>query len=68
LLNEGTSVWRPLVVVNLGDDRYRVIGKPSEDEEWAYAPGMVVTIDGNRRIIAEATPNDGQPAACSRCL
>ena len=55
LLNEGTAVWRPIVAADLGNDRYRVTGEPSDDERWAYATGKVVTVDGDRRIIAEAS-------------
>jgi hypothetical protein len=53
LLNEGTAVWRPVSALLLGEGRFRVTGEPSDDEEWAFAPGVTVIVDGNRRIIAE---------------
>jgi hypothetical protein len=53
LLNEGTAVWRPVSALLLGERRFRVTGVPSEDEEWAYAPGVTVIVDSDRRIIAQ---------------
>ena len=53
LLNEGTSVWRPVSALLLGEGRFRVTGAPPDDEEWAFSPGVTVLVDGDRRIIAE---------------
>lgn len=55
LLNEGTVVWRPIVAIALGRGRYSITGKPSDEEEWAFATGTTVLVDGDRRITKEAT-------------
>jgi hypothetical protein len=54
LLNEGTAVWRPVVALCFGEGRFRVAGEPSDDEKWAFPPGVTVIVDGDNRIIAEA--------------
>ncbi len=55
LLNEGTFVWRPIVATALGHRRYSITSEPSDDEEWAFATGTTVMVDGDRRITGEAT-------------
>jgi hypothetical protein len=55
LLDEGTAVWRPIVATNLGHGRYKITGEASDGEEWEFATGTTVTVDGNGRIIAVAT-------------
>lgn len=55
LLNEGTVVWRPVVAMALGRGRYKIIHAPSDEEEWAFASGTTVMVDGDGRIIGEAT-------------
>jgi len=42
LLNEGVDVWRPVEATRLSADTYRVEGEIPDDEEWAFAPGVVV--------------------------
>lgn len=42
LLNEGTSVWRPVEATQLSADTYLVEGEMPENEEWAFAPGTIV--------------------------
>ncbi len=55
LLNEGTSVWRPILATDLGRGRYSITGDPSDDEQWAFATGTTVVVDGDRRIVATIT-------------
>jgi len=43
LLNEGTDVWRPVAAERLNDGSYRIVGPCPNDEEWAFAPGSVVS-------------------------
>lgn len=56
LMNEGTDVWRPVLATDLGEGRFQITSEPSVDEEWAFAPGMTVVLDVDKRIIAEARP------------
>lgn len=45
LLNEGTSVWRPVVAFDVGDGSFRLscAEAPEDlDEAWRFAPGTVV--------------------------
>ncbi|PHS69203.1 MAG: hypothetical protein COB23_07600 [Methylophaga sp.] len=48
LLNEGTTVLRPVNSLKVGEDRY-LLQKPedydSEDEEWEFLPESVVICD-----------------------
>jgi hypothetical protein len=59
LLNEGTSVWRPVAAERVGQDTFRVIG-PMPDDEWAFAPDSIVTVapqlfaDGRSGVVAVA--------------
>ncbi len=43
LLNEGTDVWRPVDVTPLKNGTYQIIGPMPDDEQWAFAPGSIVT-------------------------
>jgi hypothetical protein len=60
LLNEGTAVWRPVTAERINGEAYRVRGPMPDDEEWAFAPGSVVTVaprlfaDGRSGIVAIA--------------
>jgi hypothetical protein len=45
LLNEGTDVSRPTQALDLGDGTFRLLSTSDydpEDEEWEFAPGLVV--------------------------
>jgi len=55
LLNEGTTVWRPILAKDLGHGRYSITGEPSDDEEWSFATGTTVMVDGDKRIVAATT-------------
>ncbi|TPK92595.1 hypothetical protein FJ548_01630 [Mesorhizobium sp. B2-4-17] len=63
LLNEGTTVWRPVVAEKLSQDTFRVTGPMPDDEEWAFAPDAVVTVapqrfaDGRSGFVAVAISN-----------
>jgi hypothetical protein len=60
LLNDGTTVWRPIGAERLSQNTYRVKGPMPDDEKWAFAPGSVVTVvpqlfaDGSSGIVAVA--------------
>ncbi|MDH6344167.1 hypothetical protein M2480_003082 [Parabacteroides sp. PFB2-12] len=49
LLNEGTSVLRPVMAFNMGNNIYKIIGtenglKPDDlDEEWLFPVGSYLT-------------------------
>lgn len=49
LLNEGTMVSRPVIALDMGENRYKIIGtekglKPEDlDEEWLFPIGSYVT-------------------------
>ncbi|MFK8251684.1 hypothetical protein [Ancylobacter terrae] len=42
LLDDGTDVWRPVSDEALGDDLYRIVGRPEADERWAFPVGSLV--------------------------
>lgn len=42
LLDEGTDVWRPVRVLHLGQDRYRIVENAPAGEVWAYEAGSTV--------------------------
>jgi hypothetical protein len=43
LANEGTSVWRPVQAVPIGDNVFRIAPTEVPDgEEWEFAPGSIV--------------------------
>jgi hypothetical protein len=60
LLNEGTAVWRLVAAERLNQDTFRVTGPMPDDEQWAFAPGSVVTVaaqlfaDGQSGVVAMA--------------
>jgi hypothetical protein len=54
LIGEGTDVWRPVTAEELGDRRYRVVGRRPTDEEWAFVTGAIVVVDTDRRITSHA--------------
>jgi hypothetical protein len=72
LLNDGTTAWRPVAAERLNHDTFRVIGPMSNDEEWAFAPGSVVTVapqlfaDGQSGIVAVALSNMNRRPSNSR--
>ena len=57
LLNEGTTVLRPVVASDIGNDIYKIIGteqgsSPEElDEEWLFPVGSYVTCKTEKRTI-----------------
>jgi len=42
LLDEGTSVWRPVQAKPLGDSAYEILGVVPEEETWEFKPGTTV--------------------------
>ena len=56
LLNEGTSVWRPVEAEPLGRRLYRVIAEAPDDEEWEFPTGTVVVVDDGNRIVSSMEP------------
>jgi len=42
LLNEGTSVWRPVQAAPVGGDVFTLFGEIPDDEEWQFVPGQRV--------------------------
>ena len=60
LLNEGVDVWRPVEATPVSTKTYRVEGEMPDDEEWAFAPGTVVSCEsktfseGEARLMAIA--------------
>ena len=42
LLDEGTTVYRPVSATPLADGVYRLDGTPAPDEAWEFAPGTTV--------------------------
>ncbi len=47
LLNEGTSVYRPVPARKLSDDVYLIMGEnifDPEDETWEFGPGTRVIV------------------------
>lgn len=60
LLNEGTSVWKPVTAERVSPATFRVLGPKPDDEEWEFAPGSVVVVaphlfaDGQSGIVAVA--------------
>lgn len=54
LLNEGTSVYRPTIAVQVGSDTARLLATDEydpEDEDWEFKPGTVVRIE--RRLLSD---------------
>jgi hypothetical protein len=60
LLDEGTSVWRPVSAERLSKDTFRIAGPMPDDEQWAFTPDSIVTVahrhfaDGNSGLVAQA--------------
>jgi hypothetical protein len=54
LLNEGTTVWKPVAAERLSKDTFRVTGPMPDDEKWAFAPGSVVTVAPRRFADGES--------------
>jgi hypothetical protein len=56
LLDEGTTVWRPVAAERLPDGTFRIVAEMSDDEEWAFKPGEIVAVtlhtfsDGTTRV------------------
>ena len=47
LLNEGSVAYRPVSAYEIGNAIYRIDGSEvydPEDEEWEFAPGIVVEV------------------------
>jgi len=42
LQNEGTDVWRPVDAELVGKNRYKVLSRPTDDENWPVTLGEVV--------------------------
>jgi hypothetical protein len=42
LLEEGTSVWRPVRARLLSGDTYEILGIVPQDEKWQFTPGTRV--------------------------
>ncbi|MDT9600014.1 hypothetical protein [Sphingosinicella rhizophila] len=63
VLNEGTTVWRPVEASPHAYETYRVEGEMEEDEMWAFAPGTFVRCEwktfsgGERRLSAVGVAN-----------
>jgi len=59
LLNEGTTVSRPVRAEQLSDGSFRILGPIPADEEWAFAPGDRVVVkphlfsDGATGLVAD---------------
>lgn len=43
LSDEGIDVWRPVAVKALDDGTYQILGPMPDDEQWAFAPGSIVS-------------------------
>ena len=41
LLDEGTSVYRPVLAQNLGKGLFQIISKNSDDEVWEFETGSI---------------------------
>lgn len=62
LLNEGTTVYRPVEVVTVDGGAVKLIAPPgfdSEDEAWEFKPGSIVLLkeqilEGKEALVAYA--------------
>ena len=57
LVNEGVTVWRPVLAEQVEEDCWRLLGAQPTDEEWQFQPGEVVrcekqTRGGTLRMVA----------------
>lgn len=50
LLDEGTSVWRPVKAQRIGEDMYRIVSEnlDPDDEHWQFPPGTVMRCEVRR--------------------
>jgi len=66
LLNEGTTVYRPVKVATVEGGAVKLIAPPgfdSEDEEWEFRPGSIVLLkeqilEGKEVLIAVSLVRD----------
>jgi hypothetical protein len=42
LEGEGVPVWRPVIAVPLGQDKFQLADQKIENEKWQFPPGSVV--------------------------
>lgn len=57
LLDEGSTVWRPVEALKIGPVLFRLSARSSDvmqNEAWAFAPGT--TVECEQRIAADASP------------
>lgn len=60
LIQEGTSVWRPVKAQVHPRGRYRILGPMPRGEQWSFAPGSVVlcepkTMSDGRQVIVASS-------------
>ena len=61
LLDEGTTIWRPVEAENVAPDIFRLLGNVPDGERWQFQPGENVRCelrliqDGPALIAVEAT-------------
>ena len=48
LLNEGTTVWRPVQARPLAGDEFEILGPVPAEETWEFPPGAVVRCKTHR--------------------
>jgi hypothetical protein len=59
LVNEGTTVWRPVEAEQSADGTFRILSEMPEDEEWGFRSGAKVVVrehvfsDGTRGLVAD---------------
>jgi hypothetical protein len=53
LLDEGTSVWRPVNSRNAGGNNFEILGTMPNDETWQFAPGAIVRCEPH--LFADGT-------------
>jgi hypothetical protein len=75
LLEEGTTVWRPVSAERLSEGTFCILGPVPEGELWAFEPGENVVVknyvfpDGTSGLIADRlaqekyAPNEWEPVA-----
>lgn len=56
LLDEGTSVWRPVEAQLLGENIYRIVSENADpdDEHWEFSTGSLVRCEVRRLSGGEA--------------
>ncbi|MDD4892126.1 MAG: hypothetical protein PHU85_19560 [Phycisphaerae bacterium] len=63
LLNEGTTVYRPTLALDLGHGSYRLLATDKydpTDEEWEFPPGSIIkceirTLSDGPALVAVST-------------